>query len=218
MRRLRIVLAVCAVLLCGAVCAWRIHDVNARAIRYPTERYAMGEDVPLEGCFFADASEGTDGYVLRVEGVEVMSYNEYVTAYGLDGAQTIDGLDVPSIICLTVTIANNSDKGSEEGGFNIVGMGLAKPNGDALMRVDVDLWGTSEASIASAAFNIRTGILPHTTYTTHIPFSAGLLTRETLLEQAGQGVDPSYTQPVEEGLYDLHLSVQPKRKLVSVQV
>lgn len=218
MKRAKLVLVACAVLVLAAACAWRIYDVNAQAIRYPTERYGVGEDVPLEGCFFSDDSEATDGYVIRVEQAELMSYNEYVSAYGMDGAQTVEGADVPSVICLTVNIANNSDKGADEAGFNIIGMGMTKPNGDSFMRVDRELWALSEPAVADSAQSMRMGVLPHSSYTTHMPFTAGILVGETFSGEVSRPVDDLYYQRAEEGRYDLHLSVQPKRKLVEIDV
>lgn len=218
MKRLKTPILACVVLVLAACCAWRICDVNALAIRYPTERYEMGEDAPLEGCFFADDTEGTDGYSLRIEEAEVMSYNEYVAAYGLDGAQAVDGLDAKSIICLTVCVTNNSDNGPEESGFNIVGMGMTKPNGDAFMRVDTELWALSEPALADNIYTVKVGVVPHSSYTTHIPFSAGFVLRDSVSGQGSVAVDDRYYQPVETGEYDLHLSVQPKRKLVNIEV
>lgn len=218
MRRAKLLILVCAALVIVAACAWRIHDVNARAIRYPTERYGIGDNVPLEGGFFADATENTDGYSLRIDGAQAMSYNDYVRTYGVEGAQTVEGLDEASIICLTVTITNDSDKTPDQGGFNISLMSLVKPDGSGLMRVDTKLWSQAEPGLAESPYAASTGVLPHTSYTTHIPLSAGLLTRDTLADQASGGVDAEYRQPVEPGSYDLYLSVMPTRKLVTFDV
>lgn len=216
MKRLRYAVCFVVALAVALACAWRIYDVNARAIRYPTERHRVGEDVSLEGCNFD--GEDTDGYAMRLDAVQVMSYNDYVRAYGTEGAQTVEGLDVPSVLCLTVTISNNSDKGPEDASINVVGLAATKSDGSALMRVDTGLWAQAEPAI-DAERALATGVLPHTSYTTHLPLTAGLLAEETLDDQAerGEGLEVYY-QPVKDGTYDLHLSVMPKRKLVEFTV
>ena len=80
------VFAVSALILC-AICigiGMRIQMVNAQAITVPTEVYQQEEKLELDGAFVEVVKENTQGYALKVNAAQLVSYNEYLREHGME--------------------------------------------------------------------------------------------------------------------------------------
>lgn len=62
----------------------RIWWINTTGFQFPVEICEMGEWVPLEGDFFYSSAENTDGYSVRLESAEVLSYEEFMARFDTD--------------------------------------------------------------------------------------------------------------------------------------
>ena len=58
--------------------------VNAQAITVPTEVYQQEEKLELDGAFVEVVKENTQGYALKVNAAQLVSYNEYLRAHGME--------------------------------------------------------------------------------------------------------------------------------------
>lgn len=105
----------CAVVLAGF--CLRVQSVNATAVHVPEEHYAQGEWLDQDSCFLDDKTEEAPAasYSYRIERVEVMTPNEYLTRYAKDGTTSIqeEYAEENTVLAVTMTIQNN---GSENGG------------------------------------------------------------------------------------------------------
>lgn len=192
------------------LCALQISRVNAEAIRYPIDYYDIGQDIPLEGCFIDTAEELTEGYVVRVDEVQLMSYNDFVRAYAADPTSTIQELDTPSVACLTVTITNNATDPIRAGALNMTGIGLIKPRYPFFMTIDTALWARAEVNMREGQTQLP--IAPQSSYTTHIPFTAKTVLEDITDEYA------AYLQEIPRDTYELRLSEVPRKKVVRIEI
>lgn len=99
--------ACCALCLClwGAKC----YKVNSKAYRQKTEYYAAGDMVELDGNFFFDANENTQGYSIKVNSMEIVDYIELFHEYGREVSVPNNYPIADSIILLNVTVKNNGN-------------------------------------------------------------------------------------------------------------
>lgn len=200
--------ALAIVLVC--LWGWCVYRVNAQAIRYPDERHSIGDTVHMEGAFFDTIEERTDGYSVRVDKVETLSYNEYVQNYGIDKTVKRKGLNERSVICVTATISNTSVGEEENGGIDCMGLGIEQSNDLDVYRIDNELWSLAEQNVSENQMFIR--IRPQTSYTVHIPFA-------TIFLDENYGDDNQvYRQKVASGMYSLHLSAVPAKKIVQFEL
>lgn len=204
------VAAVCALAAAVALCGYRIYVVNEEAIRFPTEYYQLGETASLDGCFIDTVEELTDGYAVTVDSVQVLSYNEYIRMYGIDTSGVVEGLDGKSVICLGITISNSAPESKPQGGINALGVGLMLPGSATLFMIDSHLWSQAEENVREGQAGIS--VLPQSTYSTHIPFTAALLTEHVNDEYA------PYLQNVPSGTYELRLSEVPIKKVIQIPI
>lgn len=166
MRRVIVLIgAAVALAALGCVLYVRIACVNANAISIPEDRYSMGDEVALNGAFMTKANEGTDHYLVKVQGARKVSYNEYVSAYGVDGAQPIDGYDAKSVLDVEMEITN---EGSDAGGLNAWEFVLIPESGNVYYIPSATLWAQSEPNLPPETGLIT--ISPKTSHVVHIPF------------------------------------------------
>lgn len=111
--------AFCAVFLflCGVNC----YKVNSKAYRQEKEYYSIGEFAELNGNFFFDANEKTNGYSIKVNSMEIVDYSKLLNEYGREVSVPSNYPIADSVILLNVTVKND---GNSEGclpfsGFSI---------------------------------------------------------------------------------------------------
>lgn len=189
-RRVLIALAAAAVAVAVGV---RIWWVNATFPAIPLEYYDEGEWVALEGCFHYDNSEPTQDYSVRVEGVSVMTYDEYMSAYGDRPEEIGRHGDQRSIVCVDLRIRNDGD---EQGGFLLIAALLTPERGNEYLQLDM----FSEISLWP--YNTGISTEPHTERLVHVPYVVNALD------------DEAYANPIEDREFTLLVSQMPVRKMI----
>lgn len=197
----RRVIAVCLLVTAVLAVAARIWWVAENVPQIPIERYGQGEWVELDGAFQNNADEGTDDYSVMVEGISVMTYDEYLEAYGEGPQEPGAKGDSRCVVDVALRIRND---GTEPGGLNVFQMVLVPARANEYLICDVmnadALWPQVQEG-ASAIVSIR----PGTEYVAHIPY-------------VFNGGDEVYQREVTDTEFSLLVSRMPTRKMVVVSV
>ncbi len=90
--------------------AVRIAYVNITAVKPQTEYYKVNEWVELNGSFFRDSSESTDGYSVKVTDFELISKEDYMAKYKLENSSISTQSSFNYILELTVSILNDNNE------------------------------------------------------------------------------------------------------------
>ncbi len=90
--------------------AVRIAYVNITAVKPQTEYYKVNEWVELNGSFFRDSSESTDGYSVKVTDLELISKEDYMAKYKLENSSISTQDSFNYILELTVSILNDNNE------------------------------------------------------------------------------------------------------------
>ncbi len=195
------------ILLLVALVAFRIWVVNARAFNYPERHCQIGETVDLSGTFY-DAYEGegdeNHGYSVKVDGVEVLSPNEFLARYAADDKSPVIDGDVKSIVNVTCTFTN---KGNTDGGLWIFKYLLVPSSMNSAWSYDAELWERAYPFMAGqTSFSLEEG----TTFTMQVPF---------YLEKRADyfsSYDETGRVPVTDDSYQLLLCNAPERTWVDL--
>lgn len=199
----RRVLAAClvAVAAVAVAVAARIWWVAENVPQIPLEHYGQGEWVELDGAFQNNADEGTDGYSVMVESAQLMTYDEYLEAYGEGPGEPGAKGDARCVVDVALRIRND---GADLGGLNVFQMVLVPARGNEYLICDVmnadALWPQVQEG-ASAIVSIR----PGTEYVAHIPY-------------VFNGGSEVYEREVTDTEFSLLVSRMPARKMVGVSV
>lgn len=197
----RRVIAACLLVTAVLAVAARIWWVAENVPQIPIERYGQGEWVELDGAFQNNADEGTDDYSVMVEGISVMTYDEYLEAYGEGPQEPGAKGDSRCVVDVALRIRND---GTEPGGLNVFQMVLVPARANEYLICDVmnadALWPQVQEG-ASAIVSIR----PGTEYVAHIPY-------------VFNGDDEVYQREVTDTEFSLLVSRMPTRKMVVVSV
>lgn len=205
--------------LIGSACALAFAGVtgrtwflNATAQAKPaTIAHPMGAWVELEGAFVMDrASERTNGYAVRVTKAERLSYNQYVKRYATDGSQPIDGLDTPSLVCLSVGIRNENSNG----GLGIATMYLVPARKNEFLVPDTDLLLVSETKLRESGASLVTGvsIRPGTEYEMRLAYCR----QGGAFDQGDLKLREAYLETLDDTAFDLVLTNLPVRHTIRV--
>lgn len=81
MKRYRRWIILGVALLVTAGLAGRIVFLNAAAYKFQEEIYSQNQWVPLDGNFFYESTEYTEGYSVRVSSAEALSYEEFMERF-----------------------------------------------------------------------------------------------------------------------------------------
>lgn len=185
--------------------AGRIWWVNEADEGLVVVEHAMGEWVDLDGAFCDTSTENTKGYFLRVADAQVMSYNQYIEAYAVDGSIAIEGRDTPSIAVLTIDIKNDGHTG--EGGLNLFEMYLVPGRMNDYYIEDADLFLLSEAKLQEAGSNgWKVGIKEGSEYQIHVPFIRN------------ESVPETYEIQMRDTEFYLYVSNLPQRHSIRISV
>lgn len=160
------VFAVSALILC-AICigiGMRIQMVNAQAITVPTEVYQQEEKLELDGAFVEVVKENTQGYALKVNATQLVSYNEYLREHGMEKVAG-SGHDNKCIVEVDITFFN---EGNTDGFLDVMGYKLIPERKDEYFIIDSALWRSVEKNAPGETMGMT--LLPNTTYRTSIPF------------------------------------------------
>lgn len=205
------VIAVLAICSCSLGLALRIWQVNDQAPNISVERYAEGDWVDMDGAFCNDNLEMTDGYSVRVSGVETMSVNEYLDTYAVNEYSGCRS-DTESIVVLTLDIKNVD---ADDGGLSPFDMRLLSEDSAAYYIAHTELWASSEKFFRNEEFADygAFGLVKGSTYTVHIPYESQISETTALL---GSPTTDFLNSPIHHGSYKLILSNAPVRKQVEL--
>lgn len=179
--RWRRALIVVACMVAAAAIGARIWWVNANAYRIPVEKYSMGEWVSYDGCFLETIDEDNEGYSVRIDSAEVMSEAEYHERYAVNDTYTEELSDEQSLMALTLTIKNEGNEPTEYPAINLIAFRLVTTDNIDILYPLMELWASSEASLASAEYYpLMISIPADTEKTITMPFT---LSRDVNLDR-----------------------------------
>ena len=83
-KRNRVILIVSLIIIAALLVLWGIkfYITNSRAVHQEIEYYEMGEFIDIGDNFFYSANENLKGYSIRVNGVRLENYREYIESNG----------------------------------------------------------------------------------------------------------------------------------------
>lgn len=194
------VFAVSALILC-AICigiGMRIQMVNAQAITVPTEVYQQEEKLELDGAFVEVVKENTQGYALKVNAAQLVSYNEYLREHGMEKVAG-SGHDNKCIVEVDITFFN---EGNTDGFLDVMGYKLIPERKDEYFIIDSALWRSVEKNAPGETMGMT--LLPNTTYRTSIPFVKN--TSDDLV----------YSDSVDDTKWILNITNAPVQKMVDI--
>lgn len=194
------VFAVSALILC-AICigiGMRIQMVNAQAITVPTEVYQQEEKLELDGVFVEVVKENTQGYALKVNAAQLVSYNEYLREHGMEKVAG-SGHDNKCIVEVDITFFN---EGNTDGFLDVMGYKLIPERKDEYFIIDSALWRSVEKNAPGETMGMT--LLPNTTYRTSIPFVKN--TSDDLV----------YSDSVDDTKWILNITNAPVQKMVDI--
>lgn len=194
------VFAVSALILCS-ICigiGMRIQMVNAQAITVPTEVYQQEEKLELDGAFVEVVKENTQGYALKVNAAQLVSYNEYLREHGMEKVAG-SGHDNKCIVEVDITFFN---EGNTDGFLDVMGYKLIPERKDEYFIIDSALWRSVEKNAPGETMGMT--LLPNTTYRTSIPFVKN--TSDDLV----------YSDSVDDTKWILNITNAPVQKMVDI--
>lgn len=194
------VFAVSALILC-AICigiGMRIQMVNAQAITVPTKVYQQEEKLELDGAFVEVVKENTQGYALKVNAAQLVSYNEYLREHGMEKVAG-SGHDNKCIVEVDITFFN---EGNTDGFLDVMGYKLIPERKDEYFIIDSALWRSVEKNAPGETMGMT--LLPNTTYRTSIPFVKN--TSDDLV----------YSDSVDDTKWILNITNAPVQKMVDI--
>ena len=194
------VFAVSALILC-AICigiGMRIQMVNVQAITVPTEVYQQEEKLELDGAFVEVVKENTQGYALKVNAAQLVSYNEYLREHGMEKVAG-SGHDNKCIVEVDITFFN---EGNTDGFLDVMGYKLIPERKDEYFIIDSALWRSVEKNAPGETMGMT--LLPNTTYRTSIPFVKN--TSDDLV----------YSDSVDDTKWILNITNAPVQKMVDI--
>ncbi len=104
---------IASVILVVFILWWnQFHITNEMAYKQQIETFHVGEMVGIGENFYLDAGENLDGYAVRVNGTELVDYQEYIELHGgvLNEENFSDEYPTPDYICLLhLTLKNNGN-------------------------------------------------------------------------------------------------------------
>lgn len=211
-KRHRVLTALFAVAVLVAVATLvsvRIWWVNVSAYQLPVEHYGMGEDIALEGSFLGQRIEDTEGYDVVVQGVQRMSFNDYLDRYGVEGTTYAlsdymiadGGMDGTDVVVVDLLVANPGGSDGYVAALNwrLVAQDVASP-----LLPNLDLLRTSEPSITGGYF----AVAPAANHLLHVPFN---------LQAKGPYFAPGaemHYREVPAGAYTFNVANYPVQKTV----
>lgn len=199
----------CVFALAAFLMAARICWVNITLPKIPLEHFDMGEWVELDGSFQMSSGEGTREYALMVESANVMTYGEYLAAYGGDARRESSGnnrcvLDLALRIKRSGSPESVESDQSDTGGYiNIFQTVLVPSSSNKYLICDV-VGGKALWPQVQQGAGMQIHIRPGTEYLAHIPY---------VLNTA----EP-YEEEIVEREFTLLASRMPVRKMIRVSV
>lgn len=196
-------LSLVLIIAIGRICWINMGD---RPEGYPVEQYNMGEWVELDGAFFSDATESTDGYSIKVTGAELMSCDEFIKQYGKTDTLPKLSSTPQSVVAIEYEVRN---EGNSDGAILLFMHELIPERKNAAYECDADLWNASQPQLGGTmGFTVKEG----TTYSFTAPF--------TLLYQPDyfETYDNMKRAKIEDTSFELVVSRAPVQKVINVNL
>lgn len=181
--------------------AARVWHVEAHAIRYPIELYAVGERVALAGAFVDTVPpENSEGYSVVMRRATATDAAGYLARHGVRATELDERERAVPVIDVELEITNDSSLGGDASAVNVFGWLLSCDADDSFYLVDTGLWSQVERGVSDDQTYVA--LHPHTSYVVSVPFSAGIV-------RGDEGTDA-----VRTGRYALSLTSIPARKTI----
>lgn len=161
----KIIISTLSVLL-AVLAGVRIWYVNATAPGFPVETYGTNQWVELDGCFFENITESTDGYAVRVLQAEFLSFDDYLDKYQLSASLYKENPNPPASIIDVELEYRNDDS---DGYFSLLDFTLKAPGDSTAHRVENTLVRLAVPALKDSQF-LDFSIRPGTTHTVSFPF------------------------------------------------
>lgn len=199
-KRIVVIAAVVVILAAAALIGLRVYQVNAGALRIPTEHYQMGEWIDLSDTILDSKTSEFPGYSIKVDGAKVVSYNEYIEKHGIDKQKVEPGLDEKSVIDLEVEVKNVDN---DKGGIPLMSLLLIPDRKNGYYIWNDDLWVQSEPNSKDMMF---LALKPNSEYTTHLPYTRNIF----------DGAKGAFEKPIDDTHFSLVVANVPTRKVIDV--
>ncbi len=196
----KIILIICIVLTIILMGLWifRSSSVNSAAFRQEVQHYSTGDNVELDGNFFFDGKENTNGYSIRVNSAEIKDYKEFLKSYG---KKDEDLYDIKYVCLLNITVKN---EGNDTGYLSA--MGFALYNGAVQLPLDFEIWNLIDESIDG---NMVLKLRKDSEVTLTLPFTAQVSDEEVNSDKLNHRI--------ENDTFEFVVSDFPIRKLIEVK-
>lgn len=186
------------VLLVSILIGIRIYYVNTNAVITPTKVYAQDKWVALAGDFQEQRLENTEGYSIKVEKAEFITYSSLVTAHGETEEYLEEAWRPNELVLLTMNVKN---EGNEEGYLFLFDFFLQAEN--YVLKPELDLWRLIQPE---GGGNMSVKLKPDSSYTLIVPY-------------APTPADEDYGNFItEKREYYLVVSRYPVKKVICVRV
>lgn len=194
--------------LIGLFIVFCVHSAvrtNRNKISQQVETYFMGKTVDIGNNFFSDSVEAPNGYAIRVNSAELVSYEDLLTSCGVDPADLGFSEEIPLpqyTYMVNVTISNEEN---ETGA--IMALNYALYNQSLKIPVDYYLWGLMDESFSGEpGFRLRTNSEKNIT----IPFTPMALDTRTNNQEI--------TRRMESEEFYFCVSEFPVRKQIAIRL
>lgn len=181
----------------------RVHLVNEGSLQMETEHYEMGEWVNLDGTILSSrSSENPNGYSLRINSAQIVSYNEYIEEFGLNKTAVKTGLDEKSVVVLELEVRN---VGNDKGGIPLLPMLLTPDRKNTFYIWNDKLWAENEPNSNDSLY---LAIKRDSEYATHIPFTMNNFDDQLT----------AFKAPITDSRFTLCVANAPVRKVIDVVI
>lgn len=202
-RRCAIIISILLLVVAVLLIAFRVYSVNSKVIKITTEHYQMGEWVDLGGTILSNReSENPEGYSVRVNSVDVISYDDYIQKHGLNKEKAVANLDEKSVIDLELEIRNI---GNDAGALPLMNMILIPARNNTYFIWNDKLWAENEPNSKDS---IVLATRKDSEYVTHIPYTRNIFDDDFT----------AFKKPIDDKEFSLVLSNMPTRKVIDIKV
>ncbi len=147
----KLIMIVCAVL--SFVWLFSVVNVNIKAERIPEKIYPMNVWVEYGTDFYDKATENREGYWIKVTGVSVTEFDEYLDIHGIKIYRDEELFKPEYIYNVTVVIKNTDNT---ESGISMLDTTLSSVNN--MMQIDYDVFDALYPQLnGSISFSVKPG-------------------------------------------------------------
>lgn len=201
-----ILICMMGIFLLSVICI-QIVQVNSKVSIPKVEEYKIGENVELEKNYFYSEIESCDGYSIRVNNVELLTYTDFLKKYNSEEQEKSlisreDPLFPDMVYDVEITISNtNTD--DKEYGIDVGMYGIYAADFD--LQFENTLYDIANPEVGDGIYAFK--LQPQTEMEFHLPFGVPLTSKYAYLNK----------KVVEESKLSMVLSLYPVQKQIVIQ-